>query len=145
MFNSLRPLIGSPYSPHPSILASSRTAQYFNEIPELEEAYLGAVKAVEQTGCTRIGLGGHAESFDYPLWPLLARSGQPITIIYMTSVAPPPDDTTRQAWQAAQGEVCAIVYLDDLLSLSTPLTPGEIRGQVIFRSPLVIVTQVKPY
>jgi 4-amino-4-deoxy-L-arabinose transferase-like glycosyltransferase len=81
LFNQSRPLVGSQ-----SILTTPRIDQYFNNRPNIEAPYLGAVQFIQAKGCSEIGIAisgqdgwGYPiglDAWEYPLWVLLNPSGQ---------------------------------------------------------------------
>ena len=72
--NEDRPLIPRRTShvevPARSILVAPREAQYFATRPGLYQPYRKAVAALEQSGCTRIGIVAGYDSWEYPLWAM---------------------------------------------------------------------------
>ena len=64
--NKFRPLLGNE-----NIFSISRIDQYFTNRPYLKDPYVGAANFVRSLSCSAIGLSLEAESWEYPLWPLL--------------------------------------------------------------------------
>lgn len=65
--NRSRPLI----DPKPTIFTKDRNEQYFSNIPGEYFSYKRAAEEIEKSGCRNIALVMSAESWEYPLWPLL--------------------------------------------------------------------------
>jgi hypothetical protein len=80
--NRERPLVASAaLETSPSILATSRTEQYFAKRPKLEAPYRSAAALITARGARRVGLVCHEDAWEYPLWVLLGSGGhQPPTI-----------------------------------------------------------------
>src|SRR5262245_62721620 len=66
LFNSSRSLMGDQ-----SIWNRTRLDQYFNNRPELRNAFFGAVYFLKSKQCSQIGLDIGTNDWEYPLWPLL--------------------------------------------------------------------------
>ena len=66
LFNSSRPLMGDQ-----SIRNRTRLDQYFNNRPELRDAFLGAAYFLKADKCGQIGLDIGTNDWEYPFWPLL--------------------------------------------------------------------------
>jgi hypothetical protein len=66
LFNSSRSLMGDQ-----SIWNRTRLDQYFNNRPELRNAFFGAVYFLKSNKCGRIGLDIGSNDWEYPFWPLL--------------------------------------------------------------------------
>lgn len=73
--SDLRPLVGPN-----SVLLTSRQDQYFAARPELRTPYLQAASYVRSTGATRVGYIGAEDDWEYPLWVLLNRGKQAVTL-----------------------------------------------------------------
>jgi hypothetical protein len=70
--NRSRPLVASAaLQTSPSILATSRTEQYFAKRPMLEAPYRSAAALITARGARRVGLVCHEDAWEYPLWVLL--------------------------------------------------------------------------
>ena len=71
-----RPLIAWPgLTPFPSILASSRSRQYFNAGPDIEAPYRSAVTLIVESGCKNIGLSfGFDDAGEYLVWVLMQEA-----------------------------------------------------------------------
>jgi hypothetical protein len=66
LFNSSHSLGGDQ-----TIWNRTRLDQYFNNRPELRDAYLGAAHFVKVNKCSQIGLDIGSNDWEYPFWPLL--------------------------------------------------------------------------
>jgi len=66
LFNSSRSLMGDQ-----SIWNRTRLDQYFNNRPELRNAFFGAVYFLKSKQCSQIGLDIGTNDWEYPFWPLL--------------------------------------------------------------------------
>jgi hypothetical protein len=69
LFNSSRPLMGDQ-----SIWKRTRLDHYFNNRPQLRNAYLGAAHFLKSKQCGQIGLDIGPNDWEYPFWPLLNPS-----------------------------------------------------------------------
>jgi len=107
--NGSRPILPTRTSqtrvPAPSVLMASRDVQYFANRPELYEPYRKAIAAIEQSGCTRIGLAAGYDSWEYPLWALGRRGG-------LTFEHDRPPDAAANSVPPAGQTPCALVALD---------------------------------
>ena len=70
LFNSSRPLMGDQ-----SVWKGTRLDQYFNNRPELRDAFLGAAYFLTSKQCGQIGLDMDSNDWEYPFWPLLKPAG----------------------------------------------------------------------
>jgi hypothetical protein len=85
--NRSRPLVASAaLETSPSILATSRTEQYFAKRPKLEAPYRSAAALITARGARRVGLISHEDGWEYPLWVLLGSGGRPTPVIEHTGV-----------------------------------------------------------
>jgi 4-amino-4-deoxy-L-arabinose transferase-like glycosyltransferase len=85
--NRSRPLVASAaLQTSPSILATSRTDQYFAKRPQLEEPYRSAAALIAARGAQRVGLICHEDAWEYPLWVLLGSGRRPTPIIEHAAV-----------------------------------------------------------
>lgn len=85
--NRSRPLVASAVlQTSPSILATSRTDQYFAKRPELEGPYRSAAALIAARGARRVGLISHEDAWEYPLWVLLGSGWRPTPVIEHTRV-----------------------------------------------------------
>lgn len=71
--NQSRPLVGAD-----SILRRPRLEQYFANRPDLYGPYWRSVAALWRTGCREVGLKGHEDILEYPLWQIGRQGGSPI-------------------------------------------------------------------
>jgi hypothetical protein len=70
--NRSRPLVASAaLETSSSILATSRTEQYFAKREKLEAPYRSAAALITAHGARRVGLVCHEDAWEYPLWVLL--------------------------------------------------------------------------
>jgi hypothetical protein len=87
MANRSRPLIASAaLQTSPSILATSRTDQYFAKRPELEQPYRSAAALITARKARRVGLVSHEDAWEYPLWVLLGGGWHREPVIEHTAV-----------------------------------------------------------
>jgi hypothetical protein len=85
--NRSRPLVASAaLQTSPSILATSRTDQYFVKRPELEAPYRSAAALITARGARRVGLVCNEDAWEYPLWVLLGSGWRPTPVIEHTAV-----------------------------------------------------------
>ncbi len=70
-FNQSRPLIGKK-----NIFTASRTQQYFANRPSFTKPYRNVANYIKSEQCTNIGLILGADSWEYPLWPLLKKNAE---------------------------------------------------------------------
>jgi hypothetical protein len=122
--NLNRPLIGPR-----SVLIYPRVAQYFIERPELQHAYIRAVTQIRSIRCTRIGLVGAEDDWEYPMWVLLgSASGPGPTVEDVT-----PDNASKALLQSSPYQAfrpCALVTLHPEKS-----TLLRFAGSVFVRTP----------
>jgi hypothetical protein len=76
LYNSVRPLMD--YDGKTSILKTSRFDQYFATKPFIKESYLAAADFVNMNKCKNIGLLLRENDWEYPLWVLVRKMGDPI-------------------------------------------------------------------
>jgi 4-amino-4-deoxy-L-arabinose transferase-like glycosyltransferase len=126
LFNSLRPLLPSDLTWHPSVLTTPRSDQYFYELEDLQPMYGDMVSMIEQTGCRQIGLVSGLESFEYPLWVLLESTGQDYTLRHVPMTAP--------------ADVCLIVYMREITSYQL-VGDYELTGEVLYSSDYLILSE----
>jgi hypothetical protein len=74
--NSARPLID--YDSKKSILKTGRFDQYFANRSSIKESYLAAADFVNMNKCKNIGLLLGENDWEYPLWVLVRKMGDPI-------------------------------------------------------------------
>jgi 4-amino-4-deoxy-L-arabinose transferase-like glycosyltransferase len=82
-YNQTRPLLGES-----SILSRSRIEIMFAKRPTLLDAYRTAAALVHESGCGALGLRLGADSWEYPLWVLLAAFGDLPQIEHLTTPTP---------------------------------------------------------
>jgi hypothetical protein len=66
--NQSRPLVGPG-----NVCKASRNEQYFKHNPSLQQPYREAARLLRQRGCGAVGVVGHINQYEYPLWVLLNR------------------------------------------------------------------------
>jgi hypothetical protein len=73
LWNKSRPLIGltPPRTVIGSLLTEERVAALLPWTPRLRDDYSLATQAVQESGCTAVGLRANSDFLEYPLWWLL--------------------------------------------------------------------------
>ncbi len=67
-FSNARPLLRGK-----NIFNTTRIDQYFKTRPEIKETYMRMSKAVNDSGCSNVGLSLGVDDWEYPFWVLLQR------------------------------------------------------------------------
>ena len=99
--SDLRPLV----PPADSVVATSRSEEYFTALPERQRHFEAAVDALIDAGVDRVGLVSAEDAWEYPLWALADLRGADIEF----DAVGVPNATARLAGPPARDAVVCLV------------------------------------
>lgn len=114
MMASLPPLYSSETKPsvgEGSIFFSSRASQLFYVAPHIAESYIEASELIVKAGCSKIGLVGFGNDWEYPIWALTKKEdGTKVEIRHITApIISPTGKSLAESGVDSNFSPCAVI------------------------------------